>query len=117
MKKEPTITVGFCSKYEDKMFYKYIKDVFVDEAYIINEYGVGETKTLTEGLNNILRNSKTDRVILCHNDIVFENCEKYKDTIPNMFNKLFDENEWCGIIGVIGGTILTKKEQVGLQAQ
>lgn len=103
-KNDSRITVGFCSIEKDENYINYLKEVFGDKCDVVNKYGCGRGKTLTQCLNEIINESENDTVILCHDDIEFVNVEKYHDTIGNMCKELFENNKDYGIIGVVGGT-------------
>lgn len=105
--KEKKITIGFCCKEKDYDFYNYIKGLG-DDIDVIMKQCDGINHTLTRCYNEIINESKTDIVITMHNDVYFEYMDRYPDSISNIFIKLFEETQDCGIFGVIGGSSMFK---------
>lgn len=97
------ITIGYSTKKVDEEFLKYIKkSVGIPSAEIIPFENPG-THSLTEAYNIILKQSKNDIVVFCHDDIYFE-----KNNWGNKILKHFKRNPQYGILGVAGSTKLPK---------
>ena len=97
------ITIGYSTKKVDEDFLKYIKkSVGIPSAQVIPFENPG-THSLTEAYNIILKQSKNDIVIFCHDDIYFE-----KNNWGNKILKHFKRNPQYGILGVAGSTKLPK---------
>ena len=97
------ITLGYCTKKINPEFRDYIqRSSGVDNIEVIPFQNPG-THSLSEAYNIILEKASNDIVVLCHDDIYFE--EK------NWGNKLiehFKRNPEYGILGVAGTTFLSK---------
>jgi len=66
------ITIGYSTRKENKEFQDYIqKTCMFKEVQIIEKINNGE-KSLSEVYNEILKESKHDIVVLCHDDLYFE---------------------------------------------
>jgi hypothetical protein len=92
------ITIGYSTRKPNPEFQEKIKkSIGLKEFTIIEKINNGE-KSLTQVYNEILEESKTDIIVLCHDDLIFET-EKWGKKVLNHFN-----NTEFGIIGVAGTT-------------
>jgi len=66
------ITVGFSTRKDNPYFIELLKQTSgFKEIDVIQKINNGE-KSLSQTYNEILNESKTDIVVLCHDDILFE---------------------------------------------
>ena len=67
------ITVGYSTRTHNPEFIEYLKKSSgFKKINVIEKVNNGE-KSLTQIYNEILRESQTDIVVLCHDDIYFDN--------------------------------------------
>jgi hypothetical protein len=91
------ITIGYSTKNIDPKFKEYIeKSCGLPKVEVIPFENPG-THSLTEAYNIILEKSSNDIVVLCHDDIYFEN-----KNWGNKILKHFKRNPEYGILGVAG---------------
>lgn len=92
------ITVGYSTREHNPKFIEYLKKSSgFKKIEVIEKINNGE-KSLSEVYNEILRESKTDIVVLCHDDIYFDS--------SSWFHKIkshFEKSDF-GILGVAGST-------------
>jgi glycosyltransferase involved in cell wall biosynthesis len=92
------ITVGYSTRESNPEFIEYLKKSSgFKKLEVIEKVNNGQ-KSLTQVYNEILSESKTDIVLLCHDDIYFDT--------PAWYNKLlkhFEKTDF-GIIGMAGTT-------------
>jgi hypothetical protein len=92
------ITVGYSTREHNPQFIEYLKKSSgFKKIEVIEKINNGE-KSLSEVYNEILRESKTDIVVLCHDDIYFDS--------SSWFHKIkshFEKSDF-GILGVAGST-------------
>ena len=92
------ITVGYSTREHNPKFIEYLKKSSgFKKIDVIEKINNGE-KSLSEVYNEILNESKTDIVVLCHDDIYFDT--------SSWFHKIrthFEKSEY-GILGVAGTT-------------
>lgn len=94
------ITVGYSTKTSKPEFQNYlVKSSGFKKINVIEKINNGE-KSLCEVYNEIINESQTDIVVLCHDDIYFDSTAWYPKII-----KHFESGEY-GIIGVAGTTYL-----------
>lgn len=92
------ITIGYSTRKPNPEFQDKIKkSIGLKEFSIIEKVNNGE-KSLTQVYNEILDESNTDIVILCHDDLIFET-NKWGKKVLNHFS-----NTDFGIIGIAGTT-------------
>jgi hypothetical protein len=92
------ITIGFSTRKSNPTFIEHIrKTVGPKNVEIIEVVNDGE-KSLTKVYNEILNQAKNDIVVLCHDDIIFED-----KGWGNKLIKHFDKTNF-GILGVAGTT-------------
>jgi glycosyltransferase involved in cell wall biosynthesis len=92
------ITVGYSTREHKPEFIEYLKKSSgFKKIEVIEKVNNGE-KSLAEVYNEILLESKTDIVVLCHNDIYFDTNAWY----PKLL-KHFEKSDF-GIIGMAGTT-------------
>ena len=110
------ITVGFSTRKHNPEFIDYIKKTSgFKKINVIEKVNNGE-KSLSQVYNEILNESETDIVILCHDDIIFDTSSWYSKIL-----KHFEKSDY-GILGVAGTTSLTdsgrwwdeRKKMVGI---
>jgi glycosyltransferase involved in cell wall biosynthesis len=110
------ITVGFSTRKHNPEFIEYIKKTSgFKKIHVIEKVNNGE-KSLSQVYNEILNESETDIVILCHDDILFDTTSWYSKII-----KHFEKSDY-GILGMAGTTSLTdsgrwwdeRKKMVGI---
>jgi glycosyltransferase involved in cell wall biosynthesis len=91
------ITIGFSTRQSNQKFVDNLKDSSgLKDIIIIEKINNGE-KSLTKVYNEILNESKTDIVVLCHDDILFEKKYWAKRVLDH-----FEKNNEYGILGVAG---------------
>jgi len=94
------ITVGFSTRNSNPTFIDQIKKtVGPKNVEIIEVINNGE-KSLAKVYNEILNQAKNDIVVLCHDDIIFED-----KGWGNTLTKIFKKNDY-GIIGLAGSTYM-----------
>ena len=99
------ITVGYSTRKPNPQFTEYLKTSSgIKEIYVIEKINDG-SKSLSEVYNEIISESKTDIIVLCHDDLYFDS-KKWGEKI----SKHFDKNTH-GILGVAGTTFLPKSGQ------
>ena len=97
-----SITVGFSTRIDNPKFISYLQDTSgCKETHVIQKINNGE-KSLTKVYNEILQESKTDYVVLCHDDILFEKKYWGKRVIEH-----FEKKKDYGILGVAGTSYLS----------
>jgi hypothetical protein len=99
------ITVGYSTREHNPKFIEYLKKSSgFKKLEVIEKINNGE-KSLAQVYNEILEESKTDIVILCHDDIYFEATGWY-----NKILKHFEKSDF-GIIGMAGSTSMPASGQ------
>jgi glycosyltransferase involved in cell wall biosynthesis len=94
------ITIGYSTRKSNPEFSEYlIKSSGYKKVSVIEKVNNGE-KSLSEIYNEILSESKTDIVVLCHDDIYFDTTSWY-----NKLMKHFEKTDY-GILGVAGTPLL-----------
>ena len=92
------ITVGYSTREHNPQFIEYLKKSSgFKKIEVVEKVNNGE-KSLSEVYNEILNESTTDIVVLCHDDIYFDT--------SSWFHKIkthFEKSEY-GILGVAGST-------------
>lgn len=97
-----SITVGFSTRSDNPKFISYLKETSgCKETFVIQKINNGE-KSLTQVYNEILKESTTDFVVLCHDDILFEKKYWGKRVLEH-----FEKKEGYGIIGVAGTSYMS----------
>ena len=97
-----SITVGYSTRKSNPEFIEYLKKSSgFKKIEVIEKVNNGE-KSLSQVYNEILDESKTDIVVLCHDDIYFDTPSWYYKVI-----KHFDKTDY-GILGVAGTTYMPK---------
>jgi glycosyltransferase involved in cell wall biosynthesis len=92
------ITVGYSTREHNPKFIEYLKKSSGNKKIeVIEKINNGE-KSLSQVYNEILEESKTDIVVLCHDDIYFDTTSWYYKL------KSHFENTNYGILGVAGTT-------------
>ena len=95
------ITVGFSTRKHNPEFIEYLKKSSgFKKINVIEKVNNGE-KSLSQVYNEILEESETDIVVLCHDDIYFDSTSWYSKIV-----KHFEKSDF-GILGVAGTTSLT----------
>ncbi len=95
------ITIGYSTKKIDENYLHHVKDTTKYENQIIAFQNNNEI-SLTRFYNKIIKESKNDIIVLCHDDLVFETFDWDEIVID-----LFKENPH-GIIGVAGAKLLSE---------
>ena len=99
------ITVGYSTREHKPEFIEYLKKSSgFKKIDVIEKINNGE-RSLAETYNEILSESKTNIVVLCHDDIYFDTTSWYHKLM-----KHFEKSEY-GIIGVAGSTSLPSSGQ------
>jgi hypothetical protein len=99
------ITVGYSTREHNPTFIEYLKKSSgFKNLEVIEKINNGE-KSLAQVYNEILEESNTDIVILCHDDIYFEATGWY-----NKILKHFEKSDF-GIIGMAGSTSMPASGQ------
>jgi len=110
------ITIGFSTREHNPKFIEYLKKSSgYKKIEVIEKINNGE-KSLPQVYNEILEESKTDIVVLCHDDIYFDTTGWF-----HKIEKHFEKSDY-GILGVAGVTSLTdsgrwwdeRKKMVGI---
>jgi len=110
------ITVGYSTREHNPKFIEYLKKSSgFKKIEVIEKINNGE-KSLSQVYNEILEESKTDIVVLCHDDIYFDTTSWYYKL------KTHFENTDYGILGVAGTTEMpssgqwweTRRKMVGI---
>jgi hypothetical protein len=96
------ITVGYSTRQSNPHFQEYLKKTCGYPKVEIIEKVNPNGRSLTEVYNEILSESKSDIVVLCHDDIYFE-----KNGWGNYILNHFKRTEY-GILGVAGSTHIPK---------
>lgn len=95
-----SITVGYSTRKSNPEFIEYLKKSSgFKKIEVIEKVNNGE-KSLSQVYNEILDESKTDIVVLCHDDIYFDTPSWYHKVM-----KHFDKTDY-GILGVAGTTYM-----------
>ena len=90
------ITVGYSTRSHKPEFIEYLKKSSgFKKVNVIEKINNGE-KSLSEVYNEILNESETDIVVLCHDDLYFESSSWYSKIL-----KHFEKSDF-GILGVAG---------------
>ena len=96
------ITVGYSTRVHNPEFIEYLKKSSgYKKIEVIEKINNGE-KSLSEIYNEILQESKTDIIVLCHDDIYFDTNSWYSKILNH-----FEDTDY-GIIGVAGSTYMPK---------
>jgi hypothetical protein len=99
------ITVGYSTREHNPKFIEYLKKSSgFKKIEVIEKINNGE-KSLSQVYNEILEESKTDIVVLCHDDIYFDTTSWYYKL------KTHFENTDYGILGVAGTTEMPSSGQ------
>ena len=99
------ITIGYSTREHNPKFIEYLKKSSgFKKVEVIEKINNGE-KSLSEVYNEIISESKTDMVVLCHDDIYFDTSSWYYKL------KSHFENSDYGILGVAGTTEMPKSGQ------
>jgi hypothetical protein len=110
------ITVGYSTRKHNPEFIEYLKKTSgFKKINVIEKINNGE-KSLSQVYNEILNESDTDIVVLCHDDILFDTTSWYSKLL-----KHFEKSDY-GILGMAGTTSLTdsgrwwdeKRKMVGI---
>lgn len=110
------ITVGYSTREHNPKFIEYLKKSSgFKKIEVIEKINNGE-KSLSEVYNEIINESKTDIIVLCHDDIYFDTTGWY-----HKIKTHFEKSDF-GIIGVAGTTNMpasgrwwdTKKSMIGI---
>jgi glycosyltransferase involved in cell wall biosynthesis len=96
------ITIGYSTREHNPKFIEYLKKSSGNKKIeVIEKINNGE-KSLSQVYNEILEESKTDIVILCHDDIYFDTTSWYYKIKSH-----FEESDY-GILGVAGTTEMSQ---------
>jgi hypothetical protein len=96
------LTIGYSTRKHNPEFIEYLKKSSgYKKIEVIEKINNGE-KSLSETYNEILAESKTDIVALCHDDIYFDTNSWYSKIISH-----FEKSDY-GILGVAGTTFMPK---------
>jgi hypothetical protein len=96
------ITVGYSTRKHNPEFIEYLKKSSgFKKINVIEKINNGE-KSLSQTYNEILNESETDIVVLCHDDLYFDSTSWYSKII-----KHFEKSDF-GILGVAGTTEMPK---------
>lgn len=99
------ITVGYSSRKHNPEFIDYLKKSSgFKKLEVIEKINNGE-KSLNQVYNEILDESETDIVVLCHDDLYFDTNSWYHKIINH-----FEKTDY-GILGVAGTTYMSKSGQ------
>lgn len=99
------ITIGYSTRKSNSQFSEYLSiSSGLKNVKVIEKVNNGE-KSLSQVYNEILNESETDIVILCHDDIYFDT-KKWGEKLLKHFEKTD-----FGILGVAGSTYLPKSGQ------
>jgi glycosyltransferase involved in cell wall biosynthesis len=110
------ITIGYSTREHNPKFIEYLKKSSGNKKIeVIEKINNGE-KSLSQVYNEILEESKTDIVVLCHDDIYFDTTSWFYKL------KTHFENTDYGILGVAGTTEMpssgqwweTRKKMIGI---
>jgi glycosyltransferase involved in cell wall biosynthesis len=110
------ITIGYSTREHNPKFIEYLKKSSGNKKIeVIEKINNGE-KSLSQVYNEILEESKTDIVVLCHDDIYFDTTSWYYKL------KTHFENTDYGILGVAGTTEMpasgqwweTRRKMIGI---
>lgn len=94
------ITVGYSTRKSNPEFVEYLKKTSgFKKINVIEKVNNGE-KSLSQVYNEIISESQTDIIVLCHDDITFDTNGWYAKIL-----KHFDKSDF-GIIGVAGSTYM-----------
>jgi glycosyltransferase involved in cell wall biosynthesis len=96
------ITIGYSTREHNPKYIEYLKKSSgYKKIEVIEKINNGE-KSLSQVYNEILEESKTDIVVLCHDDIYFDTTGWF-----HKIKKHFEKSEY-GILGVAGTTHMTE---------
>jgi glycosyltransferase involved in cell wall biosynthesis len=96
------ITIGYSTREHNPKFIEYLKKSSGNKKIeVIEKINNGE-KSLSQVYNEILEESKTDIVVLCHDDIYFDTTSWYYKIKSH-----FEESDY-GILGVAGTTEMSQ---------
>jgi len=99
------ITIGFSTRKHNPQLIEYFKETCgLKDVQIIEKINTGN-KSLSTVYNEILNESKTDIIVLCHDDLYFDS-KKWGEKLVKHFSKCEH-----GILGVAGTTYLPKSGQ------
>ena len=99
------ITVGYSTRSHKPEFIEYLKKSSgFKKVNVIEKINNGE-KSLSEVYNEILNESETDIVVLCHDDLYFESSSWYSKILKHL------EKSDFGILGVAGTTYMPESGQ------
>ena len=99
------ITIGYSTREHNPKFIEYLKKSSGNKKIeVIEKINNGE-KSLSQVYNEILEESKTDIVVLCHDDIYFDTTSWFYKL------KTHFENTDYGILGVAGTTEMPSSGQ------
>lgn len=93
------LTIGFSTRNDNPDFIEQVKKTCGVPFEIVQVINNGE-KSLSQVYNEVLSQAKTDIIVFCHDDIIFET-NKWGKKLLNNFN-----NSEYGIIGLAGSTFL-----------
>jgi hypothetical protein len=93
------ITIGFSTREDNPKFIEQIIKTCGVDVDIIQKINNGE-KSLSKVYNEILEEAKTDIIVLCHDDLIFETKKWGKRLLSNF------QNTDYGIIGLAGSTYM-----------
>lgn len=96
------ITIGYSTRQSNPELQEYLKKSCGHPKVKVIEKVNPNARSLTEVYNEILNESETDIVVLCHDDIYFE-----KNGWGNHILKHFERSDY-GILGVAGSTYIPK---------
>lgn len=97
-----SITVGYSTRKHNPEFIEYLKKSSgFKKINVIEKINNGE-KSLSQVYNEILNESETEVVVLCHDDIYFDSTSWYHKIL-----KHFEKNDY-GILGVAGTTFMSE---------
>lgn len=99
------ITVGYSTRKHNPEFIEYLKiSSGLKNIEVIEKINTGN-KSLSQTYNEIISESKTDIIVLCHDDIYFDS-KKWGEKVLKQFQKTN-----YGILGVAGSTFLPESGQ------
>jgi glycosyltransferase involved in cell wall biosynthesis len=97
-----SVTVGFSTRQDKSDFVAYLKETSgIKDLHVIQKINNGE-KSLSQVYNEILNESVSDYVILCHDDILFE-----KNYWAKRVSEHFQKHSDYGILGVAGTSYMS----------
>lgn len=93
------LTIGFSTRNDNPEFIEQLKKTCGVQFDVVQVINNGE-KSLSQVYNEVLSASKTDIIVFCHDDIIFET-KKWGKKLLNNF-----QNSDYGILGLAGSTFL-----------